>query len=885
VQAMTVDELREAYLAFFEERGHLRLASASLMPHGDPTLLLTAAGMVPFKPYFVGKEVPPKNRITTCQRCLRTPDIEHVGRTDRHGTFFEMLGNFSFGDYFKLEAIGWSWDFVTRVLGMEPALLWVTVYLDDDEAAAIWRDKVGVPADRIVRLGKDDNFWGIGVGPCGPCSEIYVDRGAKHGCGRPECRPGCDCERFMEVWNLVFIQYHQDEQGELHPLAKKGIDTGMGLERTAAMLQGVSSIFDTDLVRPIVDHVAGQAGVRYGESPQADVSLRVICDHMRGVTFMVLDGILPGNDGRGYVLRRLLRRAVRHARLLGIKRDFLCGVVDVVVEQMRVGYPELPHRAAHIKRVVALEEERFHATLDQGMEILERLIEGALGTSKEITGDDAFRLHDTYGFPFELTEEIAADRGVSVDKTGFEAAMERQRERARAARTELGYLGEEKGIYAGLSLAPTVFVGYDSLTCDTEVVALMASGEQVGRLSGSGAAEVVLAATPFYAESGGQVGDTGVIEAAAGLCTVESTIQVGNGLIVHRGRFSGDLHLDDAVKAKVFAEKRRPTQRNHTATHLLHKALHEIVGEHANQAGSLVAPDRLRFDFTHFEPLSAAVVQELEERVNSVIWENLPVKAVTTDYEAAIGAGAMALFGEKYGSEVRMVQVGDYSRELCGGTHVGRTGEIGLFRVISEGGVASGVRRIEAVTGEGAFRFVREEAGTLAAVAERLQAAPRDVPKQLDKLLLQVKELEREVGALKSRLVANELNELTNTAETVDGVKVLAAAVDGLDMDGLCALGDRLKERLGACALALGSHTDERVQLVLMATPEAVARGVNANELIRKVAPLVGGGGGGSPAMARAGGKHPGGLAQAMAAAGSALTEKLRGHTANAARR
>jgi alanyl-tRNA synthetase len=878
---MTVDELREAYLAFFEERGHLRLASASLVPHGDPTLLLTAAGMVQFKPFFVGKEVPPKGRVTTCQRCLRTPDIEHVGKTDRHGTFFEMLGNFSFGDYFKREAIGWSWEFATRVLGLDPSLLWVTIYLDDDEAAAIWRDEIGVPAERIVRLGKDDNFWGIGVGPCGPCSEIYVDRGVAHGCGGPDCQPGCDCERFMEVWNLVFIQYYQDEQGALHPLAKKGIDTGMGLERTAAMLQGATSIFDTDLVKPIVDYVAAQAGVRYGEDPQADVSLRVISDHLRGVTFMVSDGILAGNDGRGYVLRRLLRRAVRHARLLGIQRDFLCGVVDVVVRQMRVGYPELPERAAYIKRVVALEEERFHTTLDQGMEILERLIEGVIGASKQIAGDDAFRLHDTYGFPFELTAEIAADRGVSVDQVGFEAAMERQRQRARAARTELGYMGEDKGIYADLSLAPTVFVGYDTLAANTQIVALMAGGEQVSRLSGSGAAELVLAATPFYAESGGQVGDTGVIEADEGLFTVQSTIQVGQGLTVHRGEFRGDLHLGDAVQAKVCAERRRPTQRNHTATHLLHKALHEIVGEHANQAGSLVAPDRLRFDFAHFEALSAATVEELEERVNSVIWANLPVEAAAMDYEAAIRAGAMALFGEKYGNEVRMVQVGDYSRELCGGTHVRSTGEIGLFRIVSEGSVASGVRRIEAVTGEGAFRFTKEEAQTLALAAERLQAVPRDVPKQLDRLFSQVKELEREVETLRGRLVAGELDDLARASAAIDGVNVLAASVDGLDMDGLCALGDRLKASLGPCALALGSHTDGKVQLVLMATPEAVARGVNAHELIRKVAPLVGGGGGGTPAMARAGGRLPGGIAEALAEADRALKEKLREGTAN----
>lgn len=877
MQVMTVDQLREAYLSFFESKGHLRLPSASLVPHGDPTLLLTAAGMVPFKPYFLGKEVPPHTRLTTCQRCVRTPDIDNVGITDRHGTCFEMLGNFSFGDYFKAEAIPWAWEFCTKVLQLDPERLWVTIYLDDDEAFEIWHKVVGVPAERIGRLGKDDNWWGLGVGPCGPCSEIHVDRGPEKGCGKPDCRPGCDCERFMEIWNLVFNQYNQDEDGSLHPLARKGIDTGMGLERLAAMLQGVQSIFDTDLMRPIIDFVAGQAGIGYRQDPQADISLRVVSDHMRGVVFMVFDGILPGNEGRGYVLRRLLRRAVRHARLLGIKHDFLPSVVDVVVQQMKTGYPELLSRIDYIKRIVALEEQRFHETLDQGMDILNRLIDNVKDTSGEISGEDAFRLHDTYGFPLELTKEIASDRHVQVDKAGFDAAMQQQRDRARAARAEHGYLGEEKDSYSELHLPPTEFVGYQTLTATSEIVAIIQNGEQVGRLNGSGKAELLLVTTPFYAEGGGQVGDTGVIEAPGGMLQVENVVRVGNGLFVHRGNFTGELQIGDQVQARVYAEHRLPTARNHSATHLLHKALHEVIGEHANQAGSQVSPDRLRFDFTHFEAISAADLAEIEQRVNAAVMRNMPVETTITTLDEAVKLGAMALFGEKYGDQVRVVRIGNYSMELCGGTHVASSGEIGLFRIVSEGGIASGVRRIEAVTGEGALRYINDEAQSLAAAASRLQVAPRDVPQQLDKVLLQIKQLEREVQGLKTRLVTSRLDELVSQAENINGIRVLTVNMPGLDMEALCGLGDKLKEQLAPCALALGSGAGDKAQLVLMATPEATQRGIHAGELIRKVAAHVKGAGGGQAGMARAGGKDPAGLPAAMEAANAAFRAKLTG--------
>ena len=871
---MTVDQLRTAYLEFFEEKGHLRLPSASLVPANDPTLLLTVAGMIPFKPYFVGKEEPPSPRITTCQYCLRTADIDNVGKTDRHGTFFEMLGNFSFGDYFKKEAIAWAWEFVTQVLGLDRASLWITIYLDDDEAFEIWNRQVGVPAERIVRLGKEDNFWGIGVGPCGPCSEIHLDRGPEHGCGDPDCKPGCDCERFMELWNLVFIQYHQDEQGRLHPLTRKGIDTGMGLERVAAMLQGVQSIFETDTVRPIIDYVAEQAGVTYGADEQSDVSLRVIADHMRGVVFMVHDGILPSNERRGYVLRRLLRRAVRHAHLLGITRPFLTEVADVVVRQMRVEYPQLVDRLDYIKQVIAQEEERFHATLEQGMGILTRLME-EVGSGGVISGEDAFRLHDTYGFPLELTEEIAADRNIIVDKARCDAKMKEQRARARAARTATGYLGDESQGYSDLDLPATPFVGYETYDVTTEIVGLVADGEQVGHTSGRGTAGVILAKTPFYAEAGGQVADKGVIEGPEGKFTVEQVWRLASGTIVHHGRFEGQLRVGDRARALVYEESRLPTQRNHTATHLLHWALRTVLGEHANQAGSLVAPDRLRFDFTHFSALDAETLRQIEQRVNSLILQNLPVTTKVVPYEEAIAQGAIALFGEKYGDEVRVVQIGEYSQELCGGTHVRSTGEIGLFRIVSEGSVAAGVRRIEAVTGERALKMAAEESKLLTDIASLLQVGVSDVKTQIEKLIGRLKQLERELETAKSQLVAGRLNELLTSAEKIDGLAVVTAELADMDTDDLCALGDALKQRLGPSVVALGSGDGERAYLVFMATVEAVEKGLEVNTIIKQVAPLIKGGGGGSPTMARAGGKDPSGVAKALAQFKAAVNEKL----------
>lgn len=880
MKRLSTDELREMYLSFFVEKGHKRLPGASLIPHGDPTMLLTSAGMVPFKPYFLGLEKPPQRRITTCQRCLRTPDIDNVGHTDRHATFFEMLGNFSFGDYFKKEAIEWAWEFVTERLELDKDKLWVSIYHEDDEAFDIWHEVIGLPKDRIVRLGRKDNFWEIGVGPCGPCSEIFVDRG--EGCGHPDCKPGCSrCERFFEIWNLVFIQYDQDAEGNLHPLEQKGIDTGMGLERTAAFLQGVSSIFEIDTMRPIVDYIAERAGTRYGADPEKDVSLRVITDHMRGVTFLVYDGVLPGNEGRGYVLRRLLRRAARHARLLEIDGPFLASVAERVAQQMASEYPEVQAELPRIQKVIAREEGRFRQTLDQGVELLTGLIEKLQAEGKsELPGEDAFRLHDTYGFPFELTEEIARGHGVTVDRAGFDAAMEQQRARARAARAKTGYLGDE-GLshWLDLDLPETEFVGYDRLEAEATVAMLVVDGEPVEHVSSADAAVyIVLDRTPFYAEGGGQVSDTGTITTAGGQLLVEDVERVGEGRFIHRAKLSsGIVRVGEKALATVDAQRRRDTARHHTGTHLLHKALHEIIGSHATQAGSLVAPDRLRFDFTHFEPLTPEERKRIEQRVNEQIMAALPVTATVTSRTEAERMGAVALFGEKYGERVRVVSIGDYSKELCGGTHVERTSDLGVFKIVSESSVASGVRRIEAVAGYHALRYIDEAESILSDVAQRLQVSPADVPAHVDRLAAQVKNLERELARLRDKIHAAAGSELAAQAIEVDGIKVLAAKVEAADMPSLRNVGDMLRERLKECALVLGAAADGKVFLVAMATPGAQARGLKANELVRQIAPVVGGGGGGNPSMAQAGGKAPEKLDEAIARARALLQGQLTG--------
>ncbi|HBN97411.1 MAG TPA: alanine--tRNA ligase, partial [Firmicutes bacterium] len=691
---VTADQIRTMFLEFFASKDHRILPSASLIPHGDPTLLLTVAGMVPFKRQFLGLEKPVHPRVATSQKCIRTGDIDNVGKTDRHGTFFEMLGNFSFGDYFKKEIIPWSWEFVVEHLHLPPEKLWVTIYLDDDEAYEIWHKDVGVPAERIVRLGKEDNFWETGSGPCGPCSEIHIDRGIEFGCGDPDCKPGCDCDRYFEFWNLVFIQFHQD--GDTYtPLEKKSIDTGMGLERVAALLQGRTSIFEVDNLRPVLDGVGQLAGVVYGGNAQRDVSLRVVADHVRAVTFLIADGVLPSNEGRGYVLRRLIRRAIRHGRLLGIRDPFLNPVVAWVIEQMKGAYPELLEREDYIYKVVGLEEQRFSETLEQGMRLLQELAQKARKAGiTEIAGKDAFQLYDTFGFPIDLTREILADDGFTVDEAGFQEAMEAQRERARKSRTAHGYLDSSLAVYTELAgTVATEFVGYEQDEVNTQVVGIIVDDHAVDKADCGVKVAVILERTPFYAEGGGQVADEGLIKTETGLVRITDVRRPVKGLISHLGVVEeGSIAIGSSARAVIGTDHRQETARHHTATHLLHRALKDILGDHVNQAGSYVGPERLRFDFTHFQAVSDAEIRRIEDQVNGEILRNSPVVPTITDLESAKKQGAMALFGEKYEQEVRVVQVGEHSLELCGGTHVSSTGEIGFFKILSEGSVAAGVR-------------------------------------------------------------------------------------------------------------------------------------------------------------------------------------------------
>ncbi|NLV91817.1 MAG: alanine--tRNA ligase [Firmicutes bacterium] len=877
MKALTGDELRELYLKFFEEKGHKRLPGASLVPHNDPTLLLTGAGMVPFKPYFLGKEKPEYTRVTTCQRCVRLADVDSVGNNSRHGTFFEMLGNFSFGDYFKKEAIAWAWEFVTEHLELDQDRMWITVHLDDDEAEEIW-GQIGIPAERIVRLG-EDNFWEIGVGPCGPSSELHYDRGPEYGCGDPDCKPGCECDRYLEIWNLVFVQYHKDEAGEYHLLEQKSIDTGMGLERVACLLQNVDSIFDCDIVAPIVAKVAALAGVEYGKDPAIDKSIRVIADHSRSITFMALDGILPGNEGRGYVLRRLLRRIIRHGHLLGMEERFQSQVIDVVIKQMAPGYPELLEKREYIHKVLSMEEERFLGTLQQGTTLLEEIIASLEAAGeKEIPGDVAFRLYDTYGFPIELTKEIAEEHQLEVDEAGFNERMEQQRATARAARAKQGYLGDEKGsAYRELAAKYNVeFVGYDQMEMAAQVVSIIRDGQEVESAHQGERVEVVIDKTPFYAEGGGQVADNGTITAKGGAFTVESVSRESQGLIIHHGVVAaGTINVKEEVLATVYREDRMAAARNHTATHLLHQALKNVLGEHVNQAGSLVAPDRLRFDFTHFAAVTPEELAAIEAEVNAKILANLVVQADMMSYDEAIAQGATALFDEKYGDAVRVISIADYSQELCGGTHVRQTGEIGLLKILSEGAVAAGVRRIEAVTGKAALQHVAEGERILNQVAQELQTTPREVVEKLERLQLQIKQLERENASLQEKLAASSASELVERAETIDGLKVLVSEVTARDASALRTIGDQLKTKLGSGVIVLGSKVDDKVLFLAMVSPEAVDRGIHAGNIVREAAKVAGGGGGGRPDMAQAGGRNPEKLADSLQVAYQAVVNTV----------
>lgn len=876
---ITADQMRSMFLEFFKSKGHQVLPSASLVPHGDASLLLTGAGMVPFKPYFLGQEEPEFRRVTTCQRCLRTPDLENVGKTDRHGTFFEMLGNFSFGDYFKAEAITWAWEFIIEHMGIPKDKLWVTIYLDDDEAFQIWHEKIGVPQERIVRLGKEDNFWEIGVGyPCGPCSEIHYDRGPEFGCDNPDCKPGCECERFMEFWNLVFVQYIQREAGRYEPLESRSIDTGMGMERIVALMQGVKSIFEIDLIKPIIDKAASLAKTSYGKDEKADVSLRVITDHARALTFLVSDGVLPSNEGRGYVLRRLIRRTARHGRLLGIKGQFLNEMVDIVIQQMQTGYPELVDNKEYIHKVVNLEEQRFYETLDQGLNILQDIIsKHQAGAEKIISGEDVFRLYDTYGFPAELTKEIAAEQGFATDEEGFQAAMEQQRERARKARAQTNYLGDHLELYQKLhEELESLFVGYETTECSAEVAAIIKDNQIVDRLGAGEAGVVVLNKTPFYAESGGQVSDTGTITAKTGQFSVKDVSHPVEGIIAHEGVLvSGELRVGDPVLASVYNKERWDTMRHHSATHLLHKALREVLGEHVHQSGSYVDAERLRFDFTHFEAVTPEQLLLIEQLVNEAVMANYPVQTENLSLEEAKSKGAIALFGEKYGSSVRVVSMGE-SMELCGGTHVSATGDIGLFRIVSESSIAAGVRRIEAVAGKRALEYTDQRETMLKELSQLLDAPVEQAVQQLERLLEQQKELQAELNKFKRKAVSDVTGDLISQAEEINGVKLVIAEVELAEAEQLRTLGDKLRDQLKPSVIFLGARAGEKVLLVAMATKDIAGKVVHAGNLIKTAAQICGGGGGGRPDMAQAGGRLPEKLPEALKTVRELLVEQLK---------
>lgn len=878
MKKMRLNEIRSSFLKFFEGKGHLVLPSFSLVPEKDKSLLLINSGMAPMKAYFTGQEKPPRRRITTCQKCIRTPDIERVGKTARHGTFFEMLGNFSFGDYFKKEAIEWAWEYVTEELGLPEDRLWITIYHEDDEAFKIWSEDIGVSPDRIVRMGKEDNFWEIGVGPCGPCSEIHYDRGEEYGCGKEDCAIGCECDRFIEFWNLVFTQFYRDEEGNYTPLKHPNIDTGMGLERIAAIMQGVDSLFEVDTIRNIMKEVSNISNIEYGQDPKADISLRVITDHIRGTTFMISDGILPSNEGRGYVLRRLLRRAARHGKLLGIKDLFLDQVAKVVIEESKQAYPELEERKDYILKVIRLEEERFNETIDQGLEILKQYVaEMKQNDIKVLDGEKAFRLYDTYGFPIDLTKEILEEDGLSVDEQGFEREMENQRERARAARHDTDYMGEDDQTYKLIPTdVSTVFEGYESLETDSQILVIIKDEEKVETAREGDEILFVMDKTPFYAESGGQIGDSGVVENENVKVRVDDTQKIVGNRIVHRGVvIEGSLNTGDMVKAKVDEERRIATARNHSATHLLHKALREVLGSHVEQAGSLVTPSRLRFDFSHFAPLTKEEIERVEQLVNEKILEGLAIEVFETSLSEAKELGAAALFGEKYKDVVRVVKMGDFSIELCGGTHLRNTAQAGLFKIISESGVAAGVRRIEAVTGAAVYQRIKELENTINDIAEELKTNPNNIVQRLKSISKQLKEYEKEIDKFKAELAKSSIDDLLKNTKKIGDMTYITAELSGQDAKGLREAADLIRDRIKSGVVVLASESQGKVLFVAAATKDAVAKGVHAGNLLREVAKIAGGGGGGRPDMAQAGGKDPSKISEALQKVDVLLKEQL----------
>lgn len=873
-----LNELRSMYLDFFESKDHLVMKSFSLIPQNDKSMLLIMAGMAPLKPYFTGQEIPPKNRVATCQKCIRTTDIENVGKTARHGTFFEMLGNFSFGDYFKREAISWSWEFLTKTLEIPEDRLYPSVYEKDDEAFDIWNKEIGIAKERIFRFGKEDNFWEHGAGPCGPCSEIYYDRGEKYGCGKPDCTVGCECDRYVEIWNNVFTQFNNDGNGNYEELEKKNIDTGMGLERLAVVMQDVDSIFDVDTIKAIRDKVCEFAGVAYGTDARKDMSIRVITDHIRSVTFMVSDGIMPSNEGRGYVLRRLLRRAARHGRLLGIQGQFLSEVSEIVIRESKGGYPELEEKKEYIQKLIATEEENFGKTIDQGLNILNEMMEEMKREgAKVLSGDNTFKLYDTYGFPMDLTIEILEEKGFTVDEDGFKDAMEVQRKTAREAREVTNYMGADVTVYQSIDASvETVFVGYDRLQHESKVTVMTTPEAIVEELSAGMEGTVLVEETPFYATMGGQMADTGIIRTANGEFEVEDTIKLQGTKVGHVGKMvSGSIHTGDAVTLIVDENRRNLTANNHSATHLMQKALRLVLGNHVEQAGSLVDKDKLRFDFTHFSPMTPEEIARVEKIVNEEIAKAIPVVTSEMTLEEAKKTGAMALFGEKYGDTVRVVQMGDFSSELCGGTHVDNTRNISAFKIISEGGVAAGVRRIEALTGAALLAYYNQAEETLKEAAAVLKANPMDVVTKIRSMQEELKTLSRENDKLKAKVAKAAAGDMTSSAEEVNGIQILVSKLSDVDMNGMRELGDEAKQKLGEAVIVFASENNGKVNLMATATDGAVQKGAHAGNLIKEIAALVGGGGGGRPNMAQAGGKNPAGIPDALEKAKEAAKKQI----------
>ncbi len=890
MEPLGLNEIRERYLNFFESKGHLRLPSFSLVPQNDPSILLINAGMTPLKPYFTGAETPPRLRVTTCQKCIRTPDIENVGHTARHGTYFEMLGNFSFGDYFKKEVIPWAWEFLTEVLEMPEDKLYPSVYVEDDEAFDIWNKTVGVPAERITRLGKEDNFWEHGTGPCGPCSEIYFDRGIEKGCGKPDCRPGCECDRFVEIWNLVFTQFNREEDGSYTPLAKKNIDTGGGLERFACVMQGVDNLFEVDTVRRILDTVCDKANVKYGENKQNDVAIRVITDHMRSSTMMISDGVLPSNEGRGYVLRRLMRRAARFGKLLGIKGKFLTDIAEVVIEQNKDAYPELPSKQSYIMTVISKEEEAFLRTVEAGTEILNQMIADAkTGNKSCLTGEEAFKLHDTYGFPLDLTKEIAQDNGLSVDEEGFKACMKEQKERARKATKEnvsnTAWGGNELPQELLKDTSSTVFTGYDNLAQEAKLIYLLKADEEgaLQMVEEAFAGDTVIAIfdkTCLYATMGGQCNDAGKVYSDSFKADVAAVNKDAAGKYLHTLKITdGTIKASVNVSLETDKAVRLSTARNHTSTHILQKALRTVLGDHVEQSGSFVSADRLRFDFTHFQAMSAAEIETVERIVNEVILEDMPVITRVMNINEARKLGAMALFGEKYGEEVRVVTVGDidnpYSMEFCGGTHLSHSGQAGQFRIVSESGVASGIRRIEAVTGMACYEMSKADRGLIDSVADTLKVNKNMILSKAEALTSDVKALEKEIKEMKKAQSGDSASEAIKAAKEFGGFKVVAASVDCDDAAALRDMADSIKDKIQSGVVFLAGNSGEKVLFVAMATPDAVKAGIHAGNIIKEAAKVCGGGGGGRPDMAQAGGKDASKINDAIVKAEEVIASQI----------